>query len=300
MNAFISKSHQENRGGRFHALRAMFLVLIIAVLAVSLVACEKPGRPNATREDFVGIWACYKSSADGKEANYKIGEGINQFLVINKDGSAYILVTMDGGNLQGMECRWRQTQESKSQGTDSGISLEGANFTNNFTYYDTGSKGMETHFVDKRLVKGNLAVDYGDRNDYYEKVSNDPGDSKWAALIGSGSSTSGGASGIPDGAIEWTEASSHIGEIVTVHGPVKDSSFLNESNEQPTYIDIGAAYPDGSRVSMVVWGEDRGNFPGEPESMYLGKTVCVTGELYAYDNATYVKVASPDQVKVLD
>ena len=50
---------------------------------------------------------------------------------------------------------------------------------------------------------------------------------------------------------------------------------------------------------MVVWGENRGNFPDAPESMYQGKTVCVTGELYSYDNTTYVKVATPDQVTVL-
>lgn len=104
---------------------------------------------------------------------------------------------------------------------------------------------------------------------------------------------------IPEGAIDWTEAKAHIDEVVTVYGPVKDYSFLTGSNGQPCYIDIGAAYPDDSRVSMVVWGEDRGNFPDAPESMYQGKTVCVTGELYSYDNTTYVKVATPDQVTVL-
>lgn len=105
---------------------------------------------------------------------------------------------------------------------------------------------------------------------------------------------------VPEGAIDWTEASSHIGEVATVCGPVKDSSFLEASNGQPCYIDVGAAYPDDSRVSIVVWGEDRANFPEAPESLYQGKTICVTGELYAYNNATYVKVSSPDQVKVLD
>ena len=147
--------------------------------------------------------------------------------------------------------------------------------------------------------KGNLAGDYGYRIDYFEKVSNDPNDPAWLPAIAASPASETNAPGIPDGAIDWTEAKGHIGETVTVYGPVKDSSYLRESNGQPTYIDIGAAYPDDSRVSMVVWGEDRGNFPDDPECMYLGKTVCVTGELYAYDNATYVKVARPDQVQVL-
>ena len=105
---------------------------------------------------------------------------------------------------------------------------------------------------------------------------------------------------LPEYAISWQEAPQHIGEVVTIYGPIKDSSFLAESNQQPTYIDIGAAYPDNSRVTMVVWGEDRGNFPDNPEAMYLGKTVCVTGELYAYEGATYVKVSSSNQIMVLD
>ena len=299
MTSSISGTHHRDHDSCPSTFRVIALIIMVMALMASLAACEKPGRPNATRADYAGIWACYESSADGDKVGYEIGKGINQFLVINEDGSAHYLITMDGGNLQGMECRWHETTESKSAGTDSGIALVGDGFENPFTYYDTGSQPMETHFIDKRLVKGNLVVDYGNRKDYFEKVSNDPGDPRWTAIMGSGSAPTGKAAGIPDGAIDWTEAKAHIGEVATVYGPVKDSSYLRESNEQPTYIDIGTAYPDNSRVSMVVWGEDRGNFQGDPESMYLGKTVCVTGELYAYDNVTYMKVARPDQIQVL-
>lgn len=104
----------------------------------------------------------------------------------------------------------------------------------------------------------------------------------------------------PEGSIDYSEAKSHIGETITVFGEVKASDYLSNSNYQPTYIDIGAAYPDESRVTMVVWGEDRGNFPGEPESIYLGKTICVEGELYEYEGVVYVKVETPDQIQVLD
>lgn len=105
--------------------------------------------------------------------------------------------------------------------------------------------------------------------------------------------------GVPEGAISYTEAKSHVGETIAVYGEVKASEYRSESNYQPTYIDLGAPYPDESRVTMVVWGEDRGNFPGAPESIYLGRTVCVTGELYDYEGVVYVKVETPDQVQVL-
>jgi hypothetical protein len=103
----------------------------------------------------------------------------------------------------------------------------------------------------------------------------------------------------PEGAIDYTEAKSHVGETVAVTGEVKAAEYRSDSNQQPTYIDIGAPYPDESRVTMVVWGEDRSNFPGDPESIYLGKTVCVLGELYEHEGVVYMKVSTPDQVQVL-
>ncbi len=133
--------------------------------------------------------------------------------------------------------------------------------------------------------------------DYLAKIDPSTSVPRSEPQTGSGGA---GPSEIPEGAIPWQEASQHIGETVTIYGLVKDSSYLRDSNGQPAYIDIGAAYPDDSRVTMVVWGEDRGNFPDNPEAMYLGKTVCVTGELYAYEGATYVKVSSSNQIMVLD
>ena len=103
----------------------------------------------------------------------------------------------------------------------------------------------------------------------------------------------------PEGAISWQEASQHIGETVSVYGPVVDADYAESSNGQPTFIDLGAAYPDASRVTLVVWGENRGAFPDAPESMYAGKTLCVTGEIYVYNDACNIKVTSPSQVQVM-
>ena len=100
-------------------------------------------------------------------------------------------------------------------------------------------------------------------------------------------------------AIDWSEAKSHIGETVTVRGTVKASTFRDGSKHQPTYIDLGAAYPDNSRVTMVVWGEDREKFTEDPEDLYLNKTLLVTGELYEYGGVAYIKVSSPEQLTIL-
>ena len=62
---------------------------------------------------------------------------------------------------------------------------------------------------------------------------------------------------------------------------------------------MGAAYPASNRVSIVIWEEDAHNFPQSPVSMYEGKTVCVTGEVYSYSGACNIKVTSPSQVKIV-
>jgi hypothetical protein len=105
---------------------------------------------------------------------------------------------------------------------------------------------------------------------------------------------------IPDGAIKWTKAGKHVGETVTVYGPVKGSKYASTSNGEPTYIDIGASYPDSSRVSIVVWGEDRGSFSGSPEDMYLGETIAVTGEVYTYSDACNIEVSDPSQIRIVE
>lgn len=101
------------------------------------------------------------------------------------------------------------------------------------------------------------------------------------------------------GAISWQEAQSHIGESITVYGPVVDTNYAAKVNGQPTYLNIGVPYPDKSGVSALIWGEDRGAFSAAPESVYKGKTVCVTGEPYMYNGQCYIKVTSPSQIQVL-
>lgn len=104
---------------------------------------------------------------------------------------------------------------------------------------------------------------------------------------------------IPDDAIPWQEASQHIGENATVYGPVVDAEYAATSNGRPTFIDLGSAYPETNRVTVVVWDEDRSAFPEAPESMYSGCTICVTGSIYYYNNACNIKVTSPSQIRVL-
>lgn len=105
--------------------------------------------------------------------------------------------------------------------------------------------------------------------------------------------------GIPADAVSWQEASSHVGETVTLCGPVVGAEYASASNGSPTFLDVGASYPDGGRLSVTIWGEDRSNFPEPPERAYEGETVLVTGEVYRYDGVCHVEVSSPSQITIL-
>lgn len=114
-----------------------------------------------------------------------------------------------------------------------------------------------------------------------------------------GTSSAEEESAIPADAVSWQEAASHVGETVTLYGPVVGAEYASASNGSPTFLDIGAAYPDDDRLSVTIWGEDRSKFPKPPESAYEGETVLVTGEVYLYNGVCCVKVTSPSQITAL-
>jgi hypothetical protein len=112
--------------------------------------------------------------------------------------------------------------------------------------------------------------------------------------------TSTGELQLPADAISWEEASSHVGETVTVYGQVVEIDKDSDTKGQPTYFDLGVAFPDPSRTTMVIDEEDMDAFSDSPETAYAGKTICVTGEIYQHEGVNYVKATSPSQVQVLD
>lgn len=91
-----------------------------------------------------------------------------------------------------------------------------------------------------------------------------------------------------------------MGKTVTLYGKVVDTEYASSSNSRPTFLDLGAAYPDSSRLSVVIWGKNRKNFSSAPESFYKGKTIAVTGEVYKYDGVCNIEVSSSSQIQVLE
>src|SRR5687768_4440310 len=61
--------------------------------------------------------------------------------------------------------------------------------------------------------------------------------------------------------ISWQDAGDHIGETATIRGPVAGTRYASDSNGQPTFLNVGVDYPNPDRFVVLIWGENRGEFP---------------------------------------
>ena len=102
----------------------------------------------------------------------------------------------------------------------------------------------------------------------------------------------------PAGSIAWHEAKNYVGERTTVCGPVVDATWASGSNGKPTFLNLGKPYPDPDRFTVVIWIQNRGNFPQAPEDYYLGKTICVTGLIIEYNGIPEIEVKYPSEIEI--
>ena len=103
-----------------------------------------------------------------------------------------------------------------------------------------------------------------------------------------------------DGVISWKQASQHLGERVTVEGPVKGTHYAESTDGQPTFINVGRDYPSKERFTVVVWQGDRGAFDTPPESKYRGKTIRVTGTVDQYEGMPQIEVDGPADIEIVE
>jgi hypothetical protein len=99
-------------------------------------------------------------------------------------------------------------------------------------------------------------------------------------------------------AVDWSQASAYVGQHVRVIGPVVGGMFAEQSSGQPTFLDMGRTFPDAGRFTVVIWIEDRGKFPPNPETYYRGHTVCVTGTVELFRGSPQIVARSPEQLEI--
>ena len=92
-------------------------------------------------------------------------------------------------------------------------------------------------------------------------------------------------------AIGWKKARSRLGRIVKVKARVVSSYYAQSSNGQPTFIDLGRKYPNSGRLTLLIWGRNRTNFPAAPERMFKArKTLCARGRVTLYSGVSEIQL----------
>ena len=121
---------------------------------------------------------------------------------------------------------------------------------------------------------------------------------------------------LPSGVIHWSEAKEHIDENVTIYGEIASTYFDWQKYDRerdrwvafpdveikvpPTFIEVGAKYPNAELLKVVIWGRDRKRFEQPPEDLYRGKAALIKGRPYMYNGLVHIKVSSPAEMTVVE
>lgn len=94
--------------------------------------------------------------------------------------------------------------------------------------------------------------------------------------------------------INLDDVSKHIGDSVTVCGPVASIRYFENTNRKPTFLNIGDKFPN-QKITLVIWEDVRKNFKEAPESL-LNKKICITGRIILYKEKPEIVIERPEQV----
>jgi DNA/RNA endonuclease YhcR with UshA esterase domain len=90
-------------------------------------------------------------------------------------------------------------------------------------------------------------------------------------------------------AISWDEAARHVGETLTVTGPVAGTHVT--TGGKSLVLNIGKDFPDPSRFSIMIQLDK--DTPATADS-FTGKTVTVTGKIELYRKVPEIKAKQAD------
>ena len=99
--------------------------------------------------------------------------------------------------------------------------------------------------------------------------------------------------------IELSDIANHIGDSVKVRGKIFGVRYLEAANNTPTFINVGAAYPN-QLLTVVVWGDVRKKLGYAPEDKkYVGAMAVVMGKVELYNGKPQIVIADPAQLQLI-
>jgi len=97
--------------------------------------------------------------------------------------------------------------------------------------------------------------------------------------------------------IKLEDISKHVGDSVTVCGKVAGIRFIKQSKNTPTFMNVGAAYPN-QLLTVVIWGDVRKQYETAPEVLFKDKEVCITGKVELYKEKAQIVVNDKKQLVI--
>ena len=94
--------------------------------------------------------------------------------------------------------------------------------------------------------------------------------------------------------IKLEEVSQHIGDSVIVCGKVSDVRYFENSKDKPTFLNIGAKYPN-QQLTLVIWETVRTLFDGKLEDL-KEKEICITGRIILYKEKPEIVIENSEQI----
>lgn len=91
----------------------------------------------------------------------------------------------------------------------------------------------------------------------------------------------------------------YVGNDIKVYGDVADISLLNDTTGNPSFIDIGEAYPSTNRVTIVIWEENYENVSLIFQELTYDDTIFVEGIVEMYDGVPQIEVTDVGQIHIL-
>jgi hypothetical protein len=120
----------------------------------------------------------------------------------------------------------------------------------------------------------------------------------------------GAASGSPAGDVWYLtsdQAGEHVGEDVTVGGLVLDYLYVTGKPGKPTLLlyDVAATTQEINSIlrapesfAVLIWRDDKKNFPQDFGKLYTGKTVCAKGTITIFDEKPVIVAKDESQISV--
>ncbi len=98
--------------------------------------------------------------------------------------------------------------------------------------------------------------------------------------------------------IPWQQARANIGRTVAVVGPLMKVTTPNTVQGNPTWIDIGGVFPSTQRLSVIIWGDKKNEFPSVSSGQLVGRSVCIIGLIESYKGNPQIVMTTASQFNV--